>query len=290
MDLAATVRSTRIGWKVLCLDAYRLWLDGFGGLPIPCRKGRRVPAGFQEAQILAFAVIDFGVKDVRGCGLPVRVRGHPLHLAVGVFDAQLRAEAQAACLRSCWAAGTTRAGSHTIPARAARPSHSSLWPSGGDVVGLVVHMFAIVGPSRREDCIAYALAIEEELVCAQRGGINPRGFDGAGDCEGMAEGFHGIGNPGVAQAAGLWSLPAPRVPSLESSRLNRRSLCPASRRRHELRTSSPCRWRRLPWFRRSYSTTSVAIMGGGGINGHAVGVGDIVHRLNGDGVGALRRA
>ena len=48
---------------------------------------------------------------------------------------------------------------------------SPRFSSDGDIVGLIAHPFAVVGPVRGEHMVAHALPVDMHLIKTQRGGI-----------------------------------------------------------------------------------------------------------------------
>ena len=119
--------------------------------------------------------------------MPVGVRIHPLDAAVCVFDPKLRAESGR---RVAIVVGLLKPFERRrVPSRReqrrdgvfARGEHA------GYVVGLILHMLAIVSPSGSENVLAHAFAIEEELVGAEGCCVNPGRFDAIVRIEDMAQ-------------------------------------------------------------------------------------------------------
>ena len=176
--------------KILRLDHNRLRIDCQRGLPLTCIKGCRVPSGLHQARVLAFAVVDLGVQNVRRAGLPACVRRHPFHAAVDVLNAQLSQQSRR---RVAVVVGLLspleRSG---VPAGPKQCSNGVLavCKLRGHVIGLVLDPLAIVGPARRKDVVAHALAVEEHFIRAQCRGIEARRFHRLAHCKVMAQRLH----------------------------------------------------------------------------------------------------
>ena len=179
--------------------------DGLGGLRdergtlrevhrLPRRivEPRHVPAGH-----LAAGVVDLAPEQVRcpdgprGAALPRGIGEHHGFFALLVLDEEVRGEAKEPAVepprdaeeRAAQAelagvpAGTKNGAEHVVP----RPDH------GRDVVALVLHPPAVVGPLGGQQGITDARAVQPGLVDAERGGEEHGAPDRAGHREGAAE-------------------------------------------------------------------------------------------------------
>ena len=146
-----------------------------------------VVAGFRPgAQVAArvhrLPLHDVGGEDRRRVPAPPLVAGDARLAPVLVHDLELGEQGGAP---SVVLAGLHQADVPAVPAiTEERPDRIvALAEVAGDVVDLVAHALGVVGPPRRELLVADATAVDPALVETQRGDVEARPRDRAGDLE-----------------------------------------------------------------------------------------------------------
>ena len=153
--------------KILRLNRDRLRINCTHTLPTGSGKARQIPIALLQPRILSLAVINLRMKNVTCARLPARVRRHPLHAAVRVLNPQLRPQRRrrvAIIIRLLKPLQR-----RLIPPRSQQRSDSVLtvFHLRRHIVSLILHMLAIIRPSRREHIVSHSLSVQKHLVSAQ---------------------------------------------------------------------------------------------------------------------------
>ncbi len=144
------------------------------------------PRAEVAARVQRLALHDVGGEDGRGVPEPFRVAGDGRLAPVPVSDLELGEQGRAP---SVDLAGLLEAEPAAVPAVAEQRADRilALAEKLGDVVDLVADASAVVGPAGRELLIADPAAVDPALVEAQRGHVEARPRDRAGDLEGAPQ-------------------------------------------------------------------------------------------------------
>src|SRR6185437_11183574 len=148
------------------------------GCPAAVRVLGLVPTGRFEPGIVELTGIEIGTENGALRGLPGAIRDDRVAGSILVFNFELCEQARRG--RAKVVAHQLPAEGAPVPALAERCADRvpALRQKARYVVSLILDTLAIVGPIRRENVLANALAVDVKTVAAERSHVNARPRDG----------------------------------------------------------------------------------------------------------------
>ena len=139
--------------------------------PARIGKARVVPALGLKPRIVVFAAIDAGERDGAGMNAPLRVGAHDVHRSVSIFEAQL-----ADGLEGSKRADELRVAAAADVVHPIAEQNSDGVGAGpqqrGNVIGVVQHGLVVFRPTRRQQVVTHAPAVDGQLVLAQAADVH----------------------------------------------------------------------------------------------------------------------